>query len=662
MKHKFLILVVLALALFTLVGSLSASPSLSENTQLKQIAAPPSEMSANALPQASLNGIRSHAAMIPVQITSSAKEGLSWESSIAVDSVETLTMMLLAPEDATWTLSVQQPEQNGKLTENNKFESVAVQSTTTFGMGNNQYPGDVYTFAAPNAGEWTVRVSGLTEKDAGVGYLVISSDSQYQLYSHLADYNLLVGEQIGLVTRLFDSEQGAGQTAVPQALAASIEKAELQLTLPDGTKQSLPMFDDGSNLDGIAGDGIFGATFSAKAAGEYLAHIVVSGTSPDGRRFLRTSEHVFPVLEPALTLHSKQARLSQAENNRVNINLVGEAFNQKTDRFIVSAEVWGSDSSGTAVPITWLSGIVAASIQKDNALMLPLSLDLGWVDLAGAQAPYSLRNVRVQDVDTAIPLAQLEHVSFLLDYKADTTKATAVTDEMLMGAKPENMSANASAAGVVMLIHGYCSGSVWPTSHFSSYAVFSDHDQNRSHDQFAQLIDSYGNNFSSFGAVAHSQGGAASLHLYTYYWSGLDYSSGNRLIQSVGTPYQGTALAGNLAVLGDIFGVGCGTNWDLTYDGASLWLSNIPSWARSRVYYHTTAFRDVWWRYDYCHIASDLFLNDPDDGTTERWAGQLSGANNLGHKSGQCHTTGMRDMPQYHDSSRNANMNANANR
>jgi hypothetical protein len=100
----------------------------------------------------------------------------------------------------------------------------------------------------------------------------------------------------------------------------------------------------------------------------------------------------------------------------------------------------------------------------------------------------------------------------------------------------------------------------------------------------------------------------------------------------------------------------------LTYDGASLWLSGIPSWARSRVYYHTTSFKDVWWRYDYCHIATDLFLSDPDDGTTEKWSGQLSGANNLGHKTNWCHTSGMRDTPQYLDSSRNANMNSNANR
>jgi hypothetical protein len=100
----------------------------------------------------------------------------------------------------------------------------------------------------------------------------------------------------------------------------------------------------------------------------------------------------------------------------------------------------------------------------------------------------------------------------------------------------------------------------------------------------------------------------------------------------------------------------------LTYDGASLWLAGIPSWARSRVYFFTTSFTEVWWRYDYCHLVSDLLLSDPDDGTTEKWAGQLSGANNMGHKTGWCHTNGMRDPAQYNDGSRNSNMNTYANR
>jgi hypothetical protein len=238
-----------------------------------------------------------------------------------------------------------------------------------------------------------------------------------------------------------------------------------------------------------------------------------------------------------------------------------------------------------------------------------------------------------------------------------------------MGKKPDTLpggqfstrEAVQAVGGKVLLIHGYCSGgNPFPTSQFSNYAVFSDPNQSRTHDQFANLIRNFGAQFPSFGAVAHSQGGAASLHLYTYYWSGFDYSTGNRLIQSVGTPYQGTALAGNLAVLGQIFGAGCGGNYDLTYGGAAAWLAGIPSWARARVYYSTTSFTDVWYRYDYCSLATDLFLSDPDDGVTEQAFDQLSGANNRGHKTGWCHTSGMRDPAQTSDASRNADMNANA--
>ncbi|MEZ6209753.1 MAG: hypothetical protein R3B46_00685 [Phycisphaerales bacterium] len=64
--------------------------------------------------------------------------------------------------------------------------------------------------------------------------------------------------------------------------------------------------------------------------------------------------------------------------------------------------------------------------------------------------------------------------------------------------------------------------------------------------------------------------------------------------------------------------------------------------------------------YDYCNFLSDFFLTDPDDGVVEMVAGQLPGANNMGHKAGWCHTTGMQDPAQYTDTVRNATMNANA--
>ena len=144
-----------------------------------------------------------------------------------------------------------------------------------------------------------------------------------------------------------------------------------------------------------------------------------------------------------------------------------------------------------------------------------------------------------------------------------------ITDEMRMGVRPAKYNTDNAVGGKLMLVHGYCSGgNPFPVSQFSNYIVFSDPNKNRTHDQFANLIKNFGAAYPSFGIVAHSQGGAASLHLYTYYWSGLDYATGgSRLIQTVGTPYQGTALAGNLAALGSVFGAGCGTNYDLTLFG-----------------------------------------------------------------------------------------------
>lgn len=132
------------------------------------------------------------------------------------------------------------------------------------------------------------------------------------------------------------------------------------------------------------------------------------------------------------------------------------------------------------------------------------------------------------------------------------------------------------------------------------------------------------------------------------------------MIQSVGTPYQGSALAGNLASLGDVFGVGCGYNNDLTYSGASTWLDGIGTWARQEVNYYTTSFVDKWWRWDYCHLAADMILSDPEDGTTEKSKGQLPNGVNRGHKTGWCHTSGMRDPSQTTDSSRNSEMNSKA--
>jgi len=249
-----------------------------------------------------------------------------------------------------------------------------------------------------------------------------------------------------------------------------------------------------------------------------------------------------------------------------------------------------------------------------------------------------------------------------------------VNDDMRKGRRPveRNMDGNSTGRKLAesskkILLHGYCSGSgVFNAGHYSNTAEFKDLNRNRSNAQFAQLIDqfTYDEGIGSCGIIAHSQGGLAALHLYTYFFSCLDNASngGSRLIQSVGSPYHGSPLAGNLALIGNAFGQGCGKNDSISTWGAQNWLKNIPNWARSSVYYKTTSVKSdgKWWTWDACHRATGLILSDPDDGATEKHRGQLPGGNNLGHSTGLCHTGDMNNDSQTKDYSLNSNMNSNA--
>jgi pimeloyl-ACP methyl ester carboxylesterase len=206
------------------------------------------------------------------------------------------------------------------------------------------------------------------------------------------------------------------------------------------------------------------------------------------------------------------------------------------------------------------------------------------------------------------------------------------------------------ALQTLLLVHGYCSGgSIWPAADFTApKQEFLDPNQNRTHDQFAQLLRQSVPGRKSFGVVAHSQGGPAALHLYTYYTSGLDRALGARRIQSVASPYQGTPLAS----LGSF---SCGVNNDMTTAGSATWLAGIPTWARAEVWYWTTSNSG-----SVCNFLTNLFLGSPNDGTVEQTRGQLPGAHSMGHVTGWCHTTGMSNPANYTDHARNALMNTNA--
>lgn len=658
--------------------SLVAGAALAATPSAKSVAAPPEEIALGhlRLPDPAQAAIRSQTALIPINLSQRQLGLWTAEIDFPVESTASLlSLVLIAPERERWDITIRTADGQTLPWREAASRTGIEHHIGNLGLGERRFPAESLNFTAPAGGNWTVHIRAPRGGRGGApidGYLAVASDSQYGLASHLADYELYRDSPVGIVAYAYDRRQD-GETP----LTAVVDSARLRLFTPDGAMQMVAMADDGLNGDETADDGRFMARFIPDHMGEYRAQVLIEGTTLDGEPFHRTAEHVFPVIRATLDM-TGDGRLIIGENNRLTVELDVEEFDTLSSepRYLdggairLSAELWGTGQDGQAVPVAWVGGMVEAEAEGARDI-LRLEVDRRWIDRARADEPFSLRAARIHDRDTQLPLAQNEQIMLALSQPLPPHSAAAppVTDDMLTGRRPaaaqptQGISTTATTDPRLMLVHGYCSSSdPWPTADFTGFAVFSDLNQNRSNDQFARLIGNFGAQFGSFGIVAHSQGGNASLHLYTYYWSGLDFSTGSRLIQSVGSPYRGTALAGSLALIGDIFGVGCGTNWDLTYDGAALWLSGIPDWARQRVYYSTTSFEDVWWRYDYCSLASDLFLDDPEDGVVERWAGQLAGANNMGHKTGWCHTTGMRDPAQYLDSARNQNMNLYANR
>lgn len=607
-----------------------------ESDSFKNLAGSRDEMDAMRLPNIETVGNRSKAAMLPVRFDNG-----KWSADIPIEASDDLRFTLLAPDGQTWQIKLFRDGVETNLREASLFIE---RREGEVGLDGVKYPAEVFAFNYAKGGVWRVEITAQNGKRGNetAGYLVVSNKSPYQIYTNLDTYQTVTGKSIGIQTRVFNS-QNEGERGLPEALRGSILTATAEIGLANGTKEILVLRDNGN--------GIFGTKFIPRIAGQYTAQITVRGQTPNGEIFVRTSETLIQVVDSNARF-GKVSTANLLDETRLQVNLpVSGLPNGK--KVIAYAEVWSENA-----PVAWISGMTIAENGR-----LPLVLDSRWLAMNDAKSNFELRNVRLQDADYFVNLAESERIALRIPILPETSKlaVTTITDEMRMGKRP-NLDVNNAAGGKLMLVHGYCSGgNPFPVSQFSNYIVFSDPNQNRTHDQFANLIRNFGASYPSFGIVAHSQGGAASLHLYTYYWSGLDYATGGtRLIQSVGTPYQGTALAGNLALLGQIFGAGCGSNNNLTYSGAASWLSGIPSWARAKVHYSTTSFEDVWWRYDYCNIATDPFLSDPDDGVVERAYAQLSGANNRGHKTGWCHTSGMRDPAQTSDSSRNADMNANA--
>ncbi len=485
-------------------------------------------------------------------------------------------------------------------------------------------PGRTYPAVILPADQREMYISVQMNKRVG-GFVLFDQSPDRSLYTYIKQQRTLIDQPITFASSLSDASKIVTLRAIVRA--------------PDGSREVIEAEVDEQEL-----------SFTPARPGQYAVQVFAEYANAHNRPVMLSTQHLIEIESPTTPIGEPRV---MPRGDRV--ELVFERADSD-DRTIVAAEVWGRSDAGM-VPVCWLARVCDA----DRSLLLDprLIADAG-VDPQSIE----LRQVRVHDVDSMVPTQIIERVP--LDMNA---ALGALRDERAplrvryQGASDQSRGA-LPGGHRLLLVHGYCSGgNPFTTSHFSGdIAIFNDPEVSRSHDAFALEIMAQASPMKSFGVAAHSQGAMAALHLYTFYFSGLDWARGDRLIQSVGAPYQGTALAGNAAVLGDIFGFGCGENSDMSYTGSANWLSLIPTSSRQQVWYYTTSFEDRPFAFDYCNIITDLLLDDPDDGVIERSAGQLPGANNMGHVEDWCHTTGMRDPAQCTDASRNATINARARR
>lgn len=676
---------VLVLAVASCLAFAQAVPN---SVAFKQLSGPPEEFASHSIPNPLNAAVHSSSSTYLVDFTpaSANSDEAAWTHSLDVDSATGFAFALFSPLISD--LNVELVDPAGAVV------PLAPHQTSVawpFGdTGSISFSGLMFVFEKPVVGIYKLEVSpksGLSSykrrllQESGQnnrhGYLILYNDSPDQIYAHLSTYDSLLDNQVGIVAQMSDmTNQALVRGVRPTPLRDVVLDAELDAMLPDGTLVRTPMHDDGQHNDLAAGDGIYGGSITVTEVGLYTLQAQFVGTNKGGD-FMRSSQHVIQVVPQYVTLKGAASATPSPVAQRVNILLEVSATN--FDRVYRGyCQLWGtSTANGQAVPVAWASAL--GHIQKlHDSYYLPLEVDLQWVARAHAVAPFTLKDVWVQDIETAIPLTKSAaiHVSTSFDTERYINKTLSairssnyngeITKVMREGVPPAFLKTNSTNGGKIVVSHGYCAkGNPFTSApgDWTDVLFFADPLQGRSHDAFAQQVVKFAESqgLSSFSFFGHSQGGIVGLHLMNYYHSGLDAAGKGRKIQSLASPFLGNTGMSTSFDLMSLFGAQCDFVNDMTVDGANLWLSGISSSALAEANYYTTAFdKGGLFGKGYCNMAVNLVLDSPNDGVTEQKFAELSGATNRGHTVGQCHVDGMNWPASYFDHERNKEVSATA--
>lgn len=525
------------LCLYTLAA---AQRDARDDGYFSKLAGPPSEFMDFQIPSPVSAAASSQAFGLPTaQLTVTASH---WSHPLPVDEAEILTIIILyhGPEIADVRVSAKDPFGN--------LVHPTFEVDEDFGINDNKYPSKSIAFEKPAVGEWTVMLDLLnTHSNLSVPVYTIASfyGSNYQVWGTVTDESLVVGEHITVEAMIpIPTSMDSRDNLKPVPILGTVKDAVLTITQPNGVEFSEQMQD-------AENDGLFQATFRALQSGAFNARVDVLCSGASGQSFVRTLWYLFHVADPVLSILPQPAHAEMAYHKVMDTNVVYIFVpvlwdNMADNVFRGFAEVWGTDVKGDIVPVAWVSGLLpvkekAGYNTTTTSYFLQFDLDESWLDKAQAEPPLYLKNVTFDERASFITLAFAKSLKVVTsDHKLlarrPRKQVTEITHEMRNGYNPYRyLKQNSSETGKLVLVHGYCVHEIpFALEDFTDFEVFEDFDKNRANDEFAQKISEFADSkgITRFSVYSHSQGGFASLHLYTYYQTGLSNSVSSTVVTS----------------------------------------------------------------------------------------------------------------------------------
>eukprot|EP00052_Salpingoeca_macrocollata_P018634 m.153286 g.153286 ORF g.153286 m.153286 type:complete len:695 (-) comp20754_c1_seq1:37-2121(-) len=671
------------------------TPQLRSGLYPKMLAGAPEEFARHTLPSPLSAAVASDVATFAVLLADAGRGmGSAWKKSLLVDSPNGFSITVFSPVHKALHYSLTDP--SGKsvdlapvtsqsffpgydTTEAQNHVNATVFVLPNMPVGEYEFTARAKDFTAAEIARLMAHETGARGKDRslfGHGMLVLYCHSSNRIFTHVNTYNTKIGAQVGLVAQMYDSSEHPqlvrGQR--PPALKDIVLEARLEAIFPDGRRVEERMHDDGLHGDLEANDGVFAGSFAAAEAGEYSVQALLKGFDNNGP-FIRTSEHIVPVVNSDLTL--APAAIGTMDEDMLVLSIPVQGELGSVTQYRTYAQVWGRGVNGTTVPVAWVSAFGnVVTVVGHNALRL--SLNTSWIARADATEPFVLRDVYVQDTTSFVPLDSAVQIplqlsaghSWALRKRLQSLRRSKgvnnISKEMRQGRPPAHLrlrNTTTSSNPKLVLLHGYCAdknpwqltAEVWTDALYFLRA-----NQGMAHDEFAQHVLEFtaAQQLTSYGLIGHSQGGIVSLHILNYYHSELDLATGPRKIQSVGSPYMGNSAAGFGLKLADLFNLGCGANTDLTLDGAALWLSGITEESAAQTNIYTSQYdKGGLFGEGWCNMLANSLMHLPNDGATELDYAVLPGGVHRGNTVGQCHIQDMNWPAVFLDVSRNTEMN-----